>query len=184
MWAIMSKVRWEAFMWGAGTALGELPPYFMARTGRVCTKCAYTVCITARLSGEESDNEEYREFLQFLAAQEDQSEGKPVSAVVGCVRTACAGSMGSRQVTSRTTGYQCWFLRHSALRFGACSCCATDLYTKQIPNPLFDLAGITCGHFGVPFWTFMSATLIGKAVIKMHIQVSRSGNLCACACFR
>ena len=42
----------------------------------------------------------------------------------------------------------------------------------QIPNPLFDLAGITCGHFLVPFWTFFGATIIGKAVIKMHIQVS------------
>jgi len=41
----------------------------------------------------------------------------------------------------------------------------------QIPNPLFDLAGITCGHFLVPFGTFFGATLIGKAVIKMHIQV-------------
>ncbi|KAF8768304.1 Vacuole membrane protein 1 like protein [Argiope bruennichi] len=29
--AIMSKVRLEAFMWGLGTALGELPPYFMAK---------------------------------------------------------------------------------------------------------------------------------------------------------
>ena len=42
----------------------------------------------------------------------------------------------------------------------------------QIPNPLFDLAGITCGHFLVPFWTFFGATLIGKAIIKMHIQVT------------
>lgn len=41
---------------------------------------------------------------------------------------------------------------------------------SQIPNPLFDLAGITCGHFLVPFWTFFGATLLGKAVIKMHIQ--------------
>ena len=31
-------------MWGAGTAIGELPPYFMART--------------ARLSGEEIDDEQ------------------------------------------------------------------------------------------------------------------------------
>ena len=43
--------------------------------------------------------------------------------------------------------------------------------TFQIPNPLFDLAGITCGHFLVPFWTFFGATLIGKAIVKMHIQV-------------
>ena len=41
----------------------------------------------------------------------------------------------------------------------------------QIPNPLFDRAGITCGHFLVPFGSFFGATLIGKAIIKMHIQV-------------
>merc|ERR1719361_2784508 len=42
--AIMAKVRIEAFCWGAGTALGELPPYFMARAHR--------------LSGYDSDEEE------------------------------------------------------------------------------------------------------------------------------
>lgn len=31
----MTKVRYEAFLWGAGTALGELPPYFMARAARL-----------------------------------------------------------------------------------------------------------------------------------------------------
>ncbi|MGH0159427.1 UNVERIFIED_CONTAM: hypothetical protein FKN15_037341 [Acipenser sinensis] len=44
------------------------------------------------------------------------------------------------------------------------------LACASIPNPLFDLAGITCGHFLVPFWTFFGATLIGKAIVKMHIQ--------------
>lgn len=33
--SIMSKVRLEAMCWGAGTALGELPPYFMARAARL-----------------------------------------------------------------------------------------------------------------------------------------------------
>lgn len=28
-----------------------------------------------------------------------------------------------------------------------------------------------CGQFGIPFWKFFLATLIGKAVIKTHIQV-------------
>lgn len=37
LWSIMSKVRLEAMMWGAGTALGELPPYFMARAARMST---------------------------------------------------------------------------------------------------------------------------------------------------
>ena len=43
----------------------------------------------------------------------------------------------------------------------------------QVPNPLFDLAGIMCGQFGIPFWEFFLATLIGKAIIKTHIQVCR-----------
>ncbi|XP_026943054.1 vacuole membrane protein 1 isoform X3 [Orcinus orca] len=98
LWSIISKVRIEACMWGIGTAIGELPPYFMARA--------------ARLSGAEPDDEDYQEFEEMLEHAE----------------------------------------------------------TAQIPNPLFDLAGITCGHFLVPFWTFFGATLIGKAIIKMHIQ--------------
>ena len=37
------------------------------------------------------------------------------------------------------------------------------LLCASIPNPLFDLAGITCGHFLVPFTTFFGATLIGES---------------------
>ena len=60
------------------------------------------------------------------------------------------------------------------LFFYFCTCTSHIMCTSylQIPNPLFDLAGITCGHFLIPFWTFFGATLIGKAIIKMHIQVS------------
>ena len=45
------------------------------------------------------------------------------------------------------------------------------LLMASIPNPLFDLAGISCGHFLVPFSTFFGATFIGKAIIKVTIQV-------------
>ncbi|VDM54865.1 unnamed protein product, partial [Angiostrongylus costaricensis] len=33
------------------------------------------------------------------------------------------------------------------------------------------ILGITCGHFLVPFWSFFGATLVGKAAIKMHVQM-------------
>ncbi|CAL8266761.1 unnamed protein product [Merluccius merluccius] len=53
LWAIMSKVRLEACMWqGAGTAIGELPPYFMARA--------------ARLSGANLDNRDYQDFEEMM----------------------------------------------------------------------------------------------------------------------
>jgi hypothetical protein len=52
MWTIISKVRLEAFMWGAGTAIGELPPYFMARA--------------ARLSGADLDDDEFEEIEELI----------------------------------------------------------------------------------------------------------------------
>lgn len=57
LWNIMLKVRVEAMMWGAGTALGELPPYFMARA--------------ARLSGRppDEDKEDLIEFEELLKKQ-------------------------------------------------------------------------------------------------------------------
>uniref|UniRef100_A0A4W5QC07 Vacuole membrane protein 1 n=1 Tax=Hucho hucho TaxID=62062 RepID=A0A4W5QC07_9TELE len=56
LWSIVSKVRLEACMWGAGTAIGELPPYFMARA--------------ARLSGADPDDEDYEEFEEMLGQAE------------------------------------------------------------------------------------------------------------------
>lgn len=38
------------------------------------------------------------------------------------------------------------------------------------PNMAFDLCGICCGHFLMPFWTFFGATFIGKALIKVNLQ--------------
>ncbi|KAH9639165.1 hypothetical protein HF086_000156, partial [Spodoptera exigua] len=114
IWNIMSKVRIESMMWGIGTALGELPPYFMARA--------------ARLSGGG---------VAELAANDDS-------------RTGRAKIMLQKLVQK--------------VGFAGILACAS------VPNPLFDLAGLTCGHFLVPFWTFFGATVLGKAVIKMHIQ--------------
>lgn len=58
IWTIMSKVRFEAFLWGAGTALGELPPYFMAKA--------------ARLSGYDPDDAEELAEFEALKAKKNQ----------------------------------------------------------------------------------------------------------------
>ncbi|XP_068159047.1 vacuole membrane protein 1 [Drosophila tropicalis] len=127
IWSIMSKVRMEAFLWGAGTALGELPPYFMAKA--------------ARLSGYDPDDAEELAEFEALNAKRNQKN----------LSLMDKGKLFMERVVERV-GF-----------FGILAC-------ASIPNPLFDLAGITCGHFLVPFWTFFGATLIGKAIIKMHIQ--------------
>ncbi len=38
------------------------------------------------------------------------------------------------------------------------------------PNAAFDLCGICCGAFMMPFWEFLGATLVGKGIIKVHGQ--------------
>ncbi|XP_023341738.1 vacuole membrane protein 1 [Eurytemora carolleeae] len=126
IWQILSKVRLEAFCWGAGTAIGELPPYFMARA--------------ARLSGSEPGEEEQ----EILELQEKLKKPESLTTV-------------------ERWKYRIQWAVEKVGFMGILVC-------ASIPNPLFDLAGITCGHFLVPFWTFFGATLIGKAIIKMHIQ--------------
>lgn len=124
LWAIFKLIRWESFAWGAGTALGELPPYFVARA--------------VALSGGKSD--ELADFESGLnKAPEDRSLKETVSLML-----------------------------YSALRrLGFLGI----LLFASIPNPLFDLAGITCGHFLIPFATFFGATFIGKACVKASLQV-------------
>ncbi|CAK9796063.1 hypothetical protein ANTPLA_LOCUS630 [Anthophora plagiata] len=128
---IMRKVRIEAMLWGAGTALGELPPYFMARAARTSRKNNRT---------EKFDQEDLKE-LEALEALEN---GENISLLIRIKLT----------------------MKHFVQKAGFWGILAC----ASIPNPLFDLAGLTCGHYLIPFWTFFGATLIGKAIIKMHIQ--------------
>lgn len=129
VWNIMRKVHLEAIMWGAGTALGELPPYFMARA--------------ARISGSDPDDES--ELAEFEDLQKKKQENPEALDLLDRAKLVVEGLV-------------------NRVGFLGILVCAS------IPNPLFDLAGITCGHFLVPFWTFFGATLIGKAVIKMMLQ--------------
>ncbi|CAN6453681.1 unnamed protein product [Victoria cruziana] len=122
--SILPQVQIEAILWGIGTALGELPPYFISRA--------------ARISG---------------SRLEDMEEWDPSSRQSGGLLS------GLVRKTKR------WLLSHSQhLNF------LTILGLASVPNPLFDLAGIMCGQFAIPFWEFFLATLFGKALIKTHIQ--------------
>ncbi|CAI9776823.1 unnamed protein product [Fraxinus pennsylvanica] len=122
--SILPQVQLEAVLWGLGTALGELPPYFISRA--------------ASLSGGRVDA------MEELDASSSRENGI---------------------VSAKLNQIKRWFLSHAQyLNF------FTILVLASVPNPLFDLAGIMCGQFGIPFWEFFLATLIGKAIVKTHIQ--------------
>jgi len=116
---IYRAVIFEAFLWGLGTAIGELPPYFVARA--------------ASLAGRK--HEELEEML---------GDGQKEQTFMDKMK----------HLLYRT-------LKQNA--FVAVTLCAS------IPNPLFDLAGLTCGHFLIPFGVFFGATFIGKSIIKVSI---------------
>lgn len=122
VWQILTKVRIESLLWGVGTALGELPPYFMAKAARLSGKCV----------------EERQEMAELQR----------------CSRNLSLFERGKLLV------------ERAVLRLGFFGI----LLCASVPNPLFDLAGVACGHFLVPFWKFFVATLIGKAFIKATIQ--------------
>eukprot|EP01027_Heterolobosea_sp_BB2_P019847 GEZU01027964.1.p1 GENE.GEZU01027964.1~~GEZU01027964.1.p1 ORF type:complete len:464 (+),score=106.42 GEZU01027964.1:199-1590(+) len=121
-WAIVHKVQFACFCWGLGTALGELPPYFVARA--------------ARLSGERLDD---------LDEFPSDKQSTKLSSVM-----------------KRFREYFDKFL--SKYTF------IMILLLASVPNPLFDLAGLTCGYSLIPFWTFFGATVVGKAGFKAHLQ--------------
>lgn len=126
---IYSAVFLEAFLWGAGTAIGELPPYFVARAA----------------SAAGGIDEE----LEDILTNEDGS--------------AEAAAVEDENWVARSKKKLAVFLKSHAFM--------TVLCMASIPNPLFDLAGLMCGHFQIPFFTFFIPTLIGKAINKVSIQV-------------
>lgn len=118
-WTIILSVQLESFFWGLGTALGELPPYFIARAARMA-------------------NQKPEEIEELEKANK--------SGIVDKVKLFIAKSLKS----------------HGFI---------TVMLMASIPNPLFDLAGLMCGHFGISLWVFLGSTIIGKAIFKVHIQM-------------
>ncbi|CAG8627138.1 1134_t:CDS:2, partial [Racocetra persica] len=123
LWSVFNKVQWESFFWGLGTALGELPPYFVARA--------------AALSGSRSEE---------LAQLNNLLENSPEKMTI------------KEKLLMKT--------HRLLLKLGFFGI----FLFASIPNPLFDLAGIICGQFLIPFSTFFGATFLGKAVVKSSIQ--------------
>ncbi|KAI8471894.1 MAG: hypothetical protein J3K34DRAFT_226103 [Monoraphidium minutum] len=125
-WDIYWKVWPTAVLWGAGTAVGEVPPYFLS--------------YQAAVAGTRN------EMLQ------DVTEGMAPGKDAGVVQRVVAAM-------------QLWMMRiirqHGFIGI---------LLLASWPNAAFDLCGICCGAFRMPFWSFFGATLIGKGGVKVSGQ--------------
>jgi len=118
-WDLFYKVWFPCFLWGTGTALGEIPPYAISRA--------------AKIAG--NHNSEFEEITK---------------------------TKSKWAIMDRMKVWMIEFLqRHGFLGI---------ILMSSWPNAAFDLCGICCGHFEMPFWEFVSATWIGKALIKANLQ--------------
>jgi len=119
------KVFLSCLLWGAGTAIGEIPPYAVTRARRLAGKAA-----------EEFDDE--------IVIPSTEGPAPPWYTI---------------------SGMQRWMITFIE-KHGFWGVVAFSAW----PNMAFDLCGMCCGHFLMPFWTFFGATFVGKAIIKVNIQ--------------
>jgi membrane protein YqaA with SNARE-associated domain len=119
-WATFVKILLPCFLWGTGTAMGEIPPYALSRA--------------------------LREAGQLNAELDEELEE--------------AG--GQSGVIARMKAWMIGYIE----KYGFWAVLALSAW----PNAAFDLCGMCCGHFGMPFWTFFGGTFVGKALIKVNLQ--------------
>ncbi|KAJ8442761.1 hypothetical protein Cgig2_011031 [Carnegiea gigantea] len=168
--SILPQVQLEAILWGVGTALGELPPYFISRA--------------ASMSGSKLDA------MEELDGSSSEGDGAVGSRLMKLKHWLISHSQYLNSLTIlllASVSLLNWMARGSTLGSLACLVYIQQAHKLKfirfergldnqttlaawIPNPLFDLAGIMCGQLGIPFWKFFLATLIGKAIIKTFIQ--------------
>jgi len=160
--AMWIKVAWPALIWGVGTAVGELPPYFIARAARRSGQALGELEEARKLSQEKilsayvkkGGEKKSGSFFSPVRGLNDETSA-PLIAEVGLGRSKL-GSFLERCKVRVFLGVQ---------KYGFWAI----LVAASIPNPLFDLAGMTCGHVGISFLRFFSATLLGKALFKAAI---------------
>ncbi|CAM9861405.1 unnamed protein product [Chrysoparadoxa australica] len=115
-----------ALCWGIGTAVGEIPPYWIA--------------YTATMAGKHNEALDEMTKLEDIKARAD----------------------GGERHWGLITDMKLWMIQFLQRRgfLGV-------FLMSAWPNMAFDICGLCCGQSLMPFWTFFSATLLGKAGVKI-----------------
>ena len=200
MW---SKIVLPCFLQAVGTAIGEIPPYIMARAARLAALEASNihsdssgplVLPTSPLgngrreerSGEGDGKQDRLSSSLFSSPSSSSASDMPADATSnGGLRTRSLSTESldslpdelnqhtEDELQGGMRGLSAWLLNtfkrwmlgflHQYGFYGV-------LALSSWPNIAFDLCGICCGHYLMPFWHFFIATLIGKAIIRNSYQ--------------
>lgn len=145
--AVYLKVLPTAIVWGIGTAFGEIPPYLLsyqaAKAGERSIELEGAVCLQNEDDGKVSVEKK----------QHIENTRRANSLVTSLPQTV--GAMKE------------WMLKFIKNRgfWGI-------VLLASYPNAAFDLCGICCGQFMMPFWQFLGATVLGKGFIKILGQTA------------
>jgi vacuole membrane protein 1 len=172
--AILLKVLPTAVLWGAGTAIGEVPPYVLSYqaakagvknsqfdeiwTGDVGGDAVgigkHAMKDEDRMKGRGGDNGVHGgvQGKEDAAGHDVRGRKNVKSQHVGLISNVFDGMKGWMLAFIRNHGFWGIFL------------------LAAWPNAAFDLCGICCGHFLMPFWEFFGATFLGKGVVKVTGQ--------------
>jgi len=60
---IFSKIKMQSFFWGFGTAIGELPPYFVSRAGKIIN--LLTRLINNNNNDDDDDDDDDKQNVKF-----------------------------------------------------------------------------------------------------------------------
>jgi len=167
---IWLKVFPPSFLWATGTAIGEIPPYWMSKASRRAALDAGDEERDGVPEELESTSRYYwinraKAWMIAFLQRHGEHRGHHVIRMTVCIliislfALSCAWSC----IFSLTFPFVPWYSRTMLGFFGV-------LMMASWPNLAFDLCGICCGHFQMPFWTFFGATFIGKAVVRNTYQ--------------
>lgn len=149
--ALLAKVAGAAVLWGAGTAIGEVPPYLFAYAAAARSPTEHAA--DGNMSSRQADD-----------SAASTSAGRNGLGTAGSTSAAPAAPPLATRLADRAEAA----LAGAVRRFGFLAVLALAAW----PNALFDFCGLACGALRMPFWTFFGATLLGKGVIKVLLQAA------------
>jgi membrane protein YqaA with SNARE-associated domain len=141
-WQVFLLALPSAILWGLGTAIGEIPPYLLSYQASKASQKGSNVQL------EELGQERFKLEKRFQSAH-------------GILSSVTA------KLHVITNTMKIWMLRFIEKQ-GFWGIFLLSAY----PNAAFDLCGICCGHFQMPFWEFFGATLMGKGIVKVGGQTA------------
>lgn len=165
---IWMKILPPCILQSSGAAIGEIPPYWMTRSARLASLAAKELSTQCRNANT------------FSTSNSGGDTGVSSSAGVDTPTSPSSVDDFPEElqdetewaIVSYTKQWMVSFLKNYGF-YGV-------LLMASFPNIAFDICGVCCGHYLMPFWSFFGATYVGKVVIRNTYQSILYVTLCRC----